>query len=65
MPNKIECKGLNLLKSGDFNNMEQKEQKDGLMTIKLTSHKYKTVYEFQVKDLYQATEEVVKIISGD
>jgi len=52
-------KGLEKLKSGDFNNMNQEWQPDGSVIITLSSRKYPEVYRFQVRDLYGSNEEVL------
>jgi hypothetical protein len=51
-------KGLEKLKSGDFNTMNVSKGPDGVETIILSSEHYPEVYQFRVKNLYQENEEV-------
>ena len=53
-------KGMEKLKSGDFNNMSQQQQDDGSVIVTLSSRKYPEVYRFRVKDLYGPDEEVIE-----
>lgn len=57
--------GLKKLKTGDFNNMEQKVLPDRSRIITLSSRKYKRVYVFRVRNLYERNEEVLDVDTGD
>ena len=52
-------KGIEKLKSGDFNDMSQEEQPNGSVIITLTKRDDNKLYRFCVKDLYGAKEEVI------
>ena len=52
--------GLERLKTGNFNVMNQEWQDDGSVIITLSKHGEKKVYKFKVKDLYKPTEEVLE-----
>ena len=58
--------GIEKLKSGDFNNMNQETLPDGSRWVTLSSRKYPEVYRFRVKDLYGEHEKVLEeeIIGG-
>lgn len=47
-----------LLKSGDFNNMDQELQPDGSVVITFSKRKEGKTYRFKVKNLYQPNEEI-------
>lgn len=51
-------KGLQKLRSGDFNTMNVKKQPDGSEIITLSSDHYPEVYRFRVRNLYEKDEEV-------
>jgi len=53
-------KGLEKLKSGDFNNMSQEWQPDESVIITLSKQGVSKVYRFRVKDLYGEHEEVLE-----
>lgn len=57
--------GRRKLKSGDFNVMEQEILPDGSVLITLSSRKYKRVYVFRVRNLYQRNEEVLDVATGE
>ena len=52
-------KGIEKLKSGDFNDMSQEEQPDGSVIITLTKRGDDRTYRFCVKDLYGKKEKVL------
>ena len=51
-------KGIENLKSGDFNDMSQEEQPDGSILITLSKRDENKVYKFKVKNLYKKNEKV-------
>lgn len=51
--------GIEKLRAGDFNHMNQEWQPDGTVIITLTKRGEGKVYRFQVKDLYGEHEEVI------
>jgi len=53
-------RGIEKLKTGDFNTMTQEEQPDGSVVVTLSSRKYPEIYRFRVKDLYGENEEVLE-----
>ncbi|MHA1287160.1 MAG: hypothetical protein ACTSPB_07110 [Candidatus Thorarchaeota archaeon] len=53
-------KGLEKLKSGDFNDMSQEQQPDGSVTVTLSKRGEDKVYKFRVKNLYKENEEVLE-----
>ena len=53
-------KGIEKLKAGDFNDMNQEWQPDGSVIITLSKRGEKKVYKFKVKDLYGKKEEVLE-----
>ena len=55
---------LEVLKKGDFNNMEQAWQPDGTVIITLFKRKGKKHYRFRVRDLYGPKEEEVDVNTG-
>lgn len=52
-------RGIDKLKSGDFNDMSQDDQPDGSILITLVKRGEGKVYKFKVKDLYGENEEVL------
>jgi hypothetical protein len=63
----MKYKGVDRLKSGDFNTMNVECQPDGSRRITLSKDGEKKVYRFRVENLYQADEKVLehKVISID
>jgi hypothetical protein len=57
-------KGLERLKSGDFNDMMQKRQPDGSVIITLSKRGEDKPVKFRVKNLYQKNEQEVDIGTG-
>jgi hypothetical protein len=57
--------GLEKLKAGDFNAMNQEGQPDGSVIITLSSRKYPEVYHFRVRDLYGPNEEELDVDTGE
>lgn len=57
-------KGLDKLKSGDFNNMDQEKQPDGSVVITLSKRGVKKAYKFRVKNLYKSDEEELNVNTG-
>ena len=57
-------KGLEKLKSGDFNDMQQEPQPDGSVIITLSKRGEKKPIKFRVKNLYKKNEEEVDIATG-
>ena len=53
-------KGIEKLKTGDFNDMMQERQPDGSVWVTLSSRSYPEVYRFRVRDLYGENEEVLE-----
>lgn len=51
-------RGIEKLKSGDFNSMSQEGQPDGSVLVILTKRGEGKTYSFRVKDLYKPNEEV-------
>ncbi len=51
--------GLEKLKSGEFNDLDQRPQPDGSVIITLSKRGEDKVYKFTVKDLYGPNEEVL------
>lgn len=51
--------GMDKLKAGDFNNLNQHWQDDGSVIITLFKRGEGKVYKLRVKDLYKPTEEVL------
>ena len=51
--------GMERLKTGNFNNMDQEGQLDGSVIITLSKRGEDKVYKFKVKDLYGKNEEVL------
>ena len=51
--------GIQKLKTGDFNTMNQEWQPDGSVIITLVKRGEGKVYRFQVKNLYKEDEEVL------
>lgn len=52
-------RGIEKLKSGDFNTMSQEWQPDGSVIITLSKRGESKIYRFRVKDLYGEHEEVL------
>ena len=52
--------GIDKLKSGDFNSINQDWQSDGTVIITLRKRSESKRYKFRVKDLYGANEEVLE-----
>ena len=57
--------GLDKLKSGDFNDMNQEWQEDGSVIITLSKRGEEQVYKFRVRNLYQPDEQEVDIATGE
>ena len=57
--------GLDKLKSGDFNDMNQRWLPDGTVIITLIKRSEGIVYKFRVKDLYGENEQEVDIDTGE
>lgn len=57
-------KPLEVLKKGDFNDMNQEWQPDGTVIITLFKRKGNKHYRFRVKDLYGPNEEEVDLATG-
>lgn len=53
------------LKRGDFNDMDQEALYDGSVLVTLSSRKYKRVYVFRVRNLYERNEEVLDVATGE
>lgn len=51
---------IDMVRSGDFNNMQQEWQTDGTVIITLVKHGDPHVYKVWVRDLYLPTEVVIK-----
>lgn len=60
----MKSKGLEKLKKGDFNTMNQEWQPDGSVIIILTSRKWEGVKRFRVKDFCGKNEQEVDIATG-
>lgn len=52
-------RGIEKLKEGDFNNMNQEGQPDGSVLVTLSKRGEGKTYKFRVKDLYGKNEEVL------
>lgn len=52
-------RGIDKLKSGDFNTMSQEAQADSSVIITLASRRYPERYRIRVKDLYGPAEEIL------
>lgn len=52
-------RGIEKLKTGDFNHMSQERQPDGSILVTLSKRGEGKVYRFRVKDLYLPTEQVL------
>ena len=57
-------KGLQALKKGEFNTMNQEWQPDGSVIVTLVDNKTGKVYKFRVIDLYGPNEQEVDIATG-
>jgi len=57
-------KGLEKLKTGDFNYMMQEQQPDGSVIITLSKRGEGKVYKFRVRNLYQPDEKEVDLETG-
>lgn len=51
--------GLDKLKTGNFNSMNQERQEDGSIIITLSKRGEGKIYRFCIKDLYGENEEVL------
>ena len=58
-------KGLQALKKGKFNTMQQVWQPDGSVIITLIDNKTDKVYKLRVRDLYGENEQEVDIATGE
>ncbi|MBA7714550.1 hypothetical protein ES703_123576 [subsurface metagenome] len=58
-------KPLQMLKKGDFNDLNQEWQPDGSVIITLAKRGKAKVYRFRVKDLYGKNEQEVDIDTGE
>ena len=52
-------RGIEKLKTGDFNYMRWEKHADGSILVTLTKRGEREIYRFRVKDLYLPTEEVL------
>jgi RNA polymerase-interacting CarD/CdnL/TRCF family regulator len=52
--------GLDKLKSGDFNSMNQEPQPDGSVIITLSKRREGKTYRFRVRNLYKENQEVLE-----
>ncbi len=52
-------RGIDKLKTGDFNYMSQETQADGSVLITLSKRGEDKTYKLVVRDLYKPTEEVI------
>ena len=55
----MSSKGLEKLKAGDFNVMQQESQSDGSVIVTLSKRGENKTYRFTVKNLYGEAEEVL------
>lgn len=58
-------RGLERLKSGDFNDMSQEQQPDGSVIITLSKRGDGKACKFRVKNLYKADEQEVDLETGE
>lgn len=57
-------RGLEKLKAGDFNDMNQQQLEDGSVLITLSKRGEDEVYKFRVRNLYQPDEEELDVSTG-
>lgn len=58
-------RGLEKLKSGDFNDMSQERQSDGSVIVTLSKRSEGIVYKFRVRNLYKPDEEELDVVTGE